>query len=172
MAADPQQSLRRSPWTGEDRRCHYQRGAALCHRHRSVYFHVPGDNEGAWSGHDRGGAGGCNHHPDPAGPGNYASTWALELVAAGETHAGGAASKRIDREILRSEHTLARSSIHLKWCHDRSPKLTQVWTGHAQCLVPASSGFPACEDSFTCFSRNISALSSPQAFSVSEELPV
>jgi hypothetical protein len=51
----------------------------------------------------------------------------------------------------------------------RSPKLTQVWTGHAQCLVPASSGFPACEDSFTCFSRNISALSSPQAFYVSEE---
>jgi hypothetical protein len=41
---------------------------------------------------------------------------------------------------------------------------------HLRRLVPASFGFPACKDSFTCFSRSTPALSSPQAFWVSEEL--
>jgi NAD(P)-dependent dehydrogenase (short-subunit alcohol dehydrogenase family) len=37
------------------------------------------------------------------------------------------------------------------------------------CLVPASVGLPACEDSFTYFVKSRPALSSPQAFWVSEE---
>jgi hypothetical protein len=42
---------------------------------------------------------------------------------------------------------------------------------HLTRLVPASSGLPVCEDRFTSVSRRPPALSPPQAFSVSEDLP-